>query len=65
MHIKSKKTNIFLKKLKKIIHKGFFKPTQKNEKNLIKFYIFMQFSKKDANFEVNIAKIHQITKFID
>ena len=35
------------------------------KKNRIRFDVFMQFWKKDANFEVNIAKNRQITKLID
>ena len=33
--------------------------------NWIRFDVFMQFWKKDADFEVNIAENQQITKSID
>ena len=35
------------------------------KKNWIRFDVFMQFWKKDADFEVNIAENQQITKSID
>ena len=65
MHIKSKKNNIFIWNIKKMFRKDFSAYLKKWKKNQIRFDIFMQFGKKIANFEVNIAKNRQITKLID
>ena len=64
MYIKSKKINIFLQNFRKMLRKGFISQlhqVKSFELNLT-FYAIL---KKIANFEVNISKNRQKTKFID